>query len=161
MLTHGTPLYSWVPLPHGMTWLKVSTQSISMVRKRLPSSLFTILSKSPSKDSLISSGDSEMLLLIVMGSSKSKSWLRFALTTCLTSTELIWGILILFSLPSCSRRLVRQPYQSSLPQLKGLSRKRKMLLKPLQSPLISLWLGRKGKGKRRKSILQYRAPMKK
>ena len=81
--------YSQVSLPHRMTWLKVSVQSIFMGRKRLPSSLFSILSKSPLKDSLISSGDSEMLLLIVMGSSKSKSWLRFASTTCLMSTELI------------------------------------------------------------------------
>ena len=33
--------------------------------------------------------------------------------------------MILFSLPSYSRRLVRQPYQLSLPQLKGLSQKKK------------------------------------
>ena len=81
--------YSQVSLPHRMTWLKVFVQSIFMGRKRLPSSLFSILSKSPLKDSLISYGDFEMLLLIVMGSSKSKSWLRFTLTTCLMSTELI------------------------------------------------------------------------
>ena len=37
-----------------------------MGRKRLPSSLFTTPSKSPPKDSLISSDGSEMLLLIVM-----------------------------------------------------------------------------------------------
>ena len=66
--------------------------------------------QSPPKDSLISSGGSEMLHLIVMGSSKSKSWLRFALTTCLMSIEPIWRILILFSLPSCSRKLVIQQY---------------------------------------------------
>ena len=137
MLIHGTPLFSQVPLPHEITWLKVSVQSIFMERKRLPSSLFTILSKSPPKDSLISSGDSKMLLLIVMGSSKSKSWLRFASTTCLMSIELIERILILFSLPSYSRRLVRQPYQSSFPQLKGLSQKRKMLFKLLQSSPMS------------------------
>ena len=66
MLTHGTPLYSQVPLPHEMKWLKVSTQNIFLGRKRLPSSLFTTPSKSPPKDSLISSDGSEMLLLIVM-----------------------------------------------------------------------------------------------
>ena len=86
VLRHGTPLYSQVPLPHGMTWLKVSAQSIFMGRKMLPSSLFTIPRKSPSKNSLISFDGFEMLLLIVMGNSKSKSWLRFALTTCLMNT---------------------------------------------------------------------------
>ena len=49
----------------------------------------TIPSKSPPKDSLISSGGFEIRLLIAMGSSRSRSWLRFALTTCLLSTELI------------------------------------------------------------------------
>ena len=57
--------------------------------EKFTSSLFIIPSKSPPKDSLISSGGFEIRLLIAMGSSRSRSWLRFALTTCLLSTELI------------------------------------------------------------------------
>ena len=62
----------------------------------------TTPSKGPPKDSLTSSNDLEMLLLIVMGSTKNKSLLKFALTTCLMSTRHIWRILTLFSLPSYS-----------------------------------------------------------
>ena len=85
MHTHGIPLSNQVPLPHGMTWLKVSTQNISMERKELLSSLCTTPRKSPSKDSLTLFDDLEMRLLIVIGSTKNKSLLKFALTTYLMS----------------------------------------------------------------------------
>ena len=57
-----------------------------MEKKKLPFSHFTTPSKIPPKDSLTSSSDLEMLLLIVMGSTKNKSFLKFALTACLMST---------------------------------------------------------------------------
>ena len=94
---------------------------------------------SPSKDSLTSFSDSETLLLIVMGNSKNKSLLKFALITCLMSTGPIWRTLILFSLPSCSRKLVRQQYQSDLPLLKNPSQKRKVFLKLSQSLAVNQW----------------------
>ena len=56
-------------------------------RKKLLSVLSTTLSKSPPKDSLTSSNDLEMLLLIVMGSTKNKSLWKSALTTSLMSTR--------------------------------------------------------------------------
>ena len=129
-----------------------------MGKKKLPSSLFTTLSKSPPRDSLTSSGGSEMLLLFVMGSSKNKSWLKYAFITCPMSTGPIWRILILLSLPSYSRKLVRQPYQSSLPSLKNPSQKRKVFLKLSQSPVVNQWLERNEK---EKSTLPYHALIKK
>ena len=126
MHTHGIPLSSQVPLPHGMTWLKVFFQGIFMEKKKLPFLLFTTPSKSPPKNSFTSFDNSETLLLTVMGSLKNKSLLKSALTTCLMSMGPIWRILALFSLPSCSRKLVRQLYQSSLPLLKSPSQKKKI-----------------------------------
>ena len=125
-----------------------------MRKKKLPSSLFTTLSKSLLRDSLTSSGGSETLLLIVMGSSKNKSWLKSALITYPMSTGPIWRILILLNFPSCSRKLVKQPYQSSLPSLKNPSQKRKVFLKLSQSPVVNQWLERSEK---EKSTLPYLA----
>ena len=163
MRTHGIPLSSQVPLPHEITWLKAFAQNIFMVKKMLPFSHFTRPSKSPPKDSLTSSNDLDMLPLIVMSSTKNKSSLKFALTTCLISTEPIWKTLILFSLLSCSKKLVRQQYQSSLHQLKNPSQKRKVFLKLSQTPAMNQWLERSENKRRKnqKSTLPYHAPMKK
>ena len=71
---HAYTWYSTLQPNSIPTWEDiVESLSISMVRRRSPSSLSTIQNKSLLKGSLILSGDLEILPMIVMDSTKNKS----------------------------------------------------------------------------------------
>ena len=55
--------------------------------------------------------------------------MEICIDTCLMNIGHIWRILILFSFPNYSRRLVRQQYQLSSPPLKSPNQKRRTFLK--------------------------------
>ena len=134
MLIHGILLSSLIPFPYGRIWWKVSALSISMVRRRSPSSPFTIRNKSLPKGSLILLDGSEIPPSIVMDSTKSKSWQKFASTTCSRNTEHTWRTLTFTNLPNYSKKLRRQPYQLSHLSLISLAQKKETPLKLLPSP---------------------------